>query len=167
MPKFYAGIGSRQTPPDICDFMTDIAAELEKFDWTLRSGHAGGADLAFENGATKQAEIMLPWSGFNGARVDNIRFYAPNNPRSLEIAAQFHPAWDRCSQGAKNMHARNVHQIAGLSLNEPVKFVVCWTPNGSRSGGTGQALRIAEHLRIPIFDLALDDAFERLKAFVA
>ena len=36
-----------------------------------------------------------------------------------------------------------------------------------RGGGTGQALRIAEHHKIPIFDLALPDTPKLLCAHVA
>ena len=32
-------------------------------------------------------------------------------------------------------------------------FVLCWTPYGAAAGGTGQALRIAEHHHIPVFNL--------------
>lgn len=45
-------------------------------------------------------------------------------------------------------------------------MVICWTKEGKRGGGTGQALRIAQHFYIPIFDLALPDAGEKLCAFV-
>ena len=68
------------------------------------------------------------------------------------MAAEFHPNWSACKQGARRLHARNCHQILGLDLKTPVDFVVCYTPNANRSGGTGQALRIAERLNIPIFD---------------
>ena len=47
----YAGIGSRQTPQHIQDTIRTIAAELGARGWLLRSGHAEGADIAFEMGA--------------------------------------------------------------------------------------------------------------------
>ena len=46
----YAGIGSRQTPPNVQNIMRQVAKELEKKGYKLRSGHAKGADLAFEQG---------------------------------------------------------------------------------------------------------------------
>jgi predicted Rossmann fold nucleotide-binding protein DprA/Smf involved in DNA uptake len=48
--KYYAGIGSRETPKEICNKMTEIASLLEKQDFVLRSGGANGADSAFEKG---------------------------------------------------------------------------------------------------------------------
>jgi predicted Rossmann fold nucleotide-binding protein DprA/Smf involved in DNA uptake len=43
--KFYAGIGSRETPPDILEWMTSLAANLETMNYVLRSGGAQGADV--------------------------------------------------------------------------------------------------------------------------
>ena len=37
--------------------------------------------------------------------------------------------------------------------NPPSNFVVCYTPDGKASGGTGQAIRIAEYYNIPIYNL--------------
>jgi hypothetical protein len=49
--KYYAGIGSRETPSDVCSQMTELAKQLDAENWILRSGGAKGADSAFENGA--------------------------------------------------------------------------------------------------------------------
>ena len=50
---------------------------------------------------------------------------------------------------------RNACQILGMDGETPVSMVICWTPKGLRTGGTGQALRIAEAFNIPIFDLGI------------
>jgi hypothetical protein len=44
--------------------MTSIAEKLYKDEWTLRSGHAQGADRAFELGAKEKSIIYLPWQTF-------------------------------------------------------------------------------------------------------
>jgi hypothetical protein len=41
--KYYAGIGSRETPKDILDLISKIAIKLESLGYTLRSGGADGA----------------------------------------------------------------------------------------------------------------------------
>lgn len=162
MPKtlYYAGIGSRETPQEYMELMYEIALQMAP-TWTLRSGAAAGADTAFYQGAKNAkgpTEIFLPWEGFNGFTASDEGFYVPEySTELLNIAAQFHPAWGSCSAGVKKMHARNVCQVAGLDLNTKTDLVICWTKNGKRGGGTGQALRIAEHLEIPIFDLAIGD----------
>lgn len=145
---FYTGIGSRTTPEDICSFMTEIAKFLYAQRFILRSGHADGADIAFENGSGNLNEIWVPWPGFNGS-------YSRLIPCSLafKVAEKFHPYWLNCSPAAKKLHARNVHQIAGVDLKTPSKFVVCWTSDGKDSGGTGLAIRIANALKIPVYNL--------------
>lgn len=156
--KIYTGIGSRETPDSILQFMGNIGLTLAKYGWTLRSGHAPGADQAFEAGALMgkgKMEIYLPWGGFENAPKNDSRYLVIENQEAYEVAARFHPAWDRCRQGARKLHTRNVFQVAGADLSTATDFVVCWTKDGKREGGTGQALRIAEYLQIPIFDLAL------------
>lgn len=149
--KYYTGIGSRQTPPRILEEMTKLAREFRERGWTLRSGGAAGADAAFERGAGAK-EIYLPWRGFNG----NSSELWPPSEEAFQRAQRFHPAWYRCSDGAKKLHARNAHQVLGLDLNTPSKVVVCWTLDGNLVGGTAQALRIAEHYGIPVFNLGSD-----------
>lgn len=148
--KYYAGIGSRETPPDICQLFTLIAARMEANGYTLRSGGANGADIAFEKGVNTgtNKEIFLPWKGFNGSPS---LLFSPSKD-AFEMAAIYHPAWNRLSDAALKMMARNCHQVLGLNLNSPVDIVICWTPNGSGSGGTGQAIRIANAYNIPVVD---------------
>lgn len=62
--KYYAGIGSRNTPADILDLMTHLARRLDSRGYTLRSGGADGADAAFERGAMLDtpSEFILCWT---------------------------------------------------------------------------------------------------------
>lgn len=163
--KIYTGIGSRETPDEILLSMYEVAKQMAP-KWTLRSGAAHGADTAFYEGAVAgggQWEIYLPWNGFNGFTMANKGFYLPVlTSEAMGIAQSFHPNWNACSLAAKRMHARNACQIVGLDLNTKTDLVICWTKNGQRGGGTGQALRMAEHLNIPIFDLAIKGAYEAL-----
>lgn len=179
--RAYAGIGSRETPADVRELMTCIARQLGARGWTLRSGAADGADRAFEEGAWDAAmvpygvrgpkpEIYLPWASFNdGSRVMlGKRYYVTEpQPEAFEIAARFHPAWDRLGRGPRALHARNAHQILGPDVTKPVvsRFVICWTKGGAGGGGTGQALRMAKHYGVEVFDLALPSARQRLEAF--
>ena len=166
----YAGVGSRETPDHILKLMEDIAVVLAQRGWVLRSGLAEGADQAFHVGATMangQQENYIPWKRFNGANAQAI--VAPDLPNwedVLGISSHFHPAWDKCSEGAKKLHGRNLYQIVGKNLDLPVDCVVCWTKNGQEIGGTAQAMRIAKHLEIPIFNLFFDDHINKLNDFV-
>lgn len=56
----YTGVGSRETPREVLGQMTEVADELAGLDWTLRSGNAVGADMAFERGApVRLTELSL------------------------------------------------------------------------------------------------------------
>lgn len=152
MEKYYTGIGSRQTPKNICSYMEVLGSYFAKQGYILRSGHAEAADESFENGCDRvggEKEIYLPWKNF---RDSNSKLVVIDK-KAFDIAKKFHPFWHSLKPQTKNLHARNSHQILGINLDTPSEFVLCWTKNGSGSGGTGQALRIANEYNIPIFDL--------------
>jgi hypothetical protein len=139
----YAGIGSRSTPSDILSVMQRLASWLGARQFVLRSGGAVGADSAFALGA----------SGFS-SEIFRPEHVSPDDAAHV-LAASFHPVWPTLGAYVKALHARNGLIVLGSDLASPVSFVVCWTPSGSGSGGTGQALRIARSRSIPIFDLAV------------
>ncbi len=152
--RFYAGIGSRETPPDVLLLMTLTAKMLSAEGFTLRSGGAEGADTAFAQGAT-HAEIF---------KVHLVNRVAPGQDllspidenlwlKAREIAAALHPGWKGLGAYAKDLHTRNSFQILGSDLATPSEFVVCWTPDGKASGGTGQAIRLAVARSIPVYNL--------------
>jgi hypothetical protein len=159
MSKYYTGVGSRNTPEDILELMTRLAIKLEGEGWTLRSGGAKGADTAF---AKRVA-------------LDEVYFASDATKEAMKIAALYHPAWDRCSDYAKKLHGRNAFQVLGKSLDNPSKFLMCWTPDGCVShaertietGGTGTAISIADAHGVKIFNLARDDHRKRVEEFLA
>lgn len=164
----YAGIGSRETPHNILLEMEAIGHHLSELGWTLRSGAADGADSAFERGcdiSNGKKEIYIPWTGFSGRRLGERGICVFQDPMHEKIAAQFHPNWGACSQGARKLHARNVAQVLGEDANTPATLIICWTKGGSGAGGTGQALRMAKHYEIPIYDLGAPDGFDRLNNY--
>ena len=163
----YAGIGSRETPREVLSIFEDVGELLAIKGYTLRSGHAKGADQAFERGCDRvggRKEIYIPWWGFEGSRSDLV----VHDDKAFDIARQFHPNWDVLTDGAKKLQARNSHQILGYSLNDPVDFVICYTRNGLGRGGTGQAIRIAKHLGILVIDVGKfkDMHAEMLKSII-
>ena len=155
MPRFYAGIGARATPPEILSLMTRAAFALTKRGYVLRSGHAIGADSAFERGAGRDAQIFLPAAGWRGS----ASAFHPDTfgdelwGRARTIAAAHHPAFAGLSGFVQALHTRNVIQVLGATLDSPAEFVMCWTADGEASGGTGQAMRIAATHGVPVFNL--------------
>lgn len=152
--EYYAGIGSRDTPPDVMVKEREIGRLMADRGMILRSGHAEGSDQAFEEGCDASTrsfakEIFLPWAGFEGSKS---KFTGPTR-EAMELGRKYHPAWDKLKQGAQKLHGRNSHQMLGEFLNSPVRSVVCWTKGGELSGGTSQALRIAADYGIPVINL--------------
>lgn len=168
MKKYYAGIGSRETPLDYQLMMTALATLLESHDWILRSGGAQGADTAFETGVKNpdNKEVYLPWVGFS----NRVSQFSRPTKEAFKVAANHHKAWLRLSLGAQKLMARNSHQILGYDLQSPSNLVLCWTKDGCEShesrlrdtGGTGQAISIASLRGIPVFNLCNDNALQRL-----
>lgn len=155
----YTGIGSRETPSDIKEKMTSLARYMASWGHTLRSGGAPGADRAFELGCIDKngkMEIYLPYRGFRGN--ESLLFGSTKEARLL--TSKFHPNWPNLGCTGRDFMARNAYQVLGLDLKTPTDFIVCWTPEGKVVGGTGQALRMADHYRIPVFNfgsMSLDE----------
>ena len=144
MGEFYAGIGSRSTPPDLLRIMATVSRSLNKEGLTLRSGGAQGADSAFEEGAGVQKEVYLPWQGFNSryaeVKAKNGYLLASSQPgwkEALDTVNSYHPSPENLSPPGRLLMARNAMQILGKDLKTPSRFVVCWTSGGKERGGRG------------------------------
>ena len=162
----YAGIGSRQTPKEILDQMTEVAKELESKGYTLNTGKTfggkeEGADQAFSKGTTKK------------------NLFAPEEAgdREMKIAEEIHPNWEALiakGSGGPKLMARNTNQVFGENLNTPVDFVLFYAneTGGIRpEGGTGQAVEMARRKGIPTINMMdanwrqqLDDVLSRKTA---
>ena len=158
---YFAGVGSRETPIELKPIIESIVEILNKKGWILRSGGANGADIMFEFLAERK-EIYLPWKGFN----NNPSIMFGYTKEAENIARKFHPKFDKLSKGAQACMARNSYQILGSNLDAPVKCVICYTPTGKATGGTGQAIRIAKAYNIPIFNLKNIGVYEELMQFI-
>jgi len=151
--NYYAGIGSRNTPSNIQSIMREVASKLETIGYVLRSGGAIGADSAFESG------IINP----NNKEI----YYAKDATiQAIELAKQFHPAWNKCSPYVQQLHGRNSMILLGNELDKPVNFVICYTEDGKDSGGTGLGIRIANHYKIPVFNLHDVNTINRLNIYL-
>ena len=87
---------------------------------------------------------------------------------SWEELESVHPTWYRCGAAARAWHAKRANAM------EESQFLVIWTPNGEesaedttlRTGGLGQAIRLASQRGMPIFNLSNEDALTRIGEFV-
>jgi len=150
---YYAGIGARATPQLNLIEMTIASAALEADKFILRSGGAKGADSAFERGVKDHMKDI---------------FTAEDCSFAAEIYAEkYHPNWTACSPYVRRLMGRNAHVLFGEMLDTPVEFVLCWTPQGKITGGTGHTLRMAMEARIPIYNFGSDgwEAFTKERNF--
>lgn len=127
---FYTGIGSRETPENICRLMKDVAAVAAARGYTGRSGGADGADNAFEEGFLAIAphlseenlaefDVYVPWTRFNGRygpkhRRHNIILPGANEWDAEQIMKTVHPIYakgGKLTGGALALHTRNVYQV--------------------------------------------------------
>lgn len=118
--------------------MTRISGLLTKVGYVLRSGGATGADTAFELGSA-------------GAIVFTADDPIPQ--WAFDTVDKYHPVANELTYYERRLHARNAMILLGAAGCTPVEFVVCWTPGGKVTGGTGQALRIAKDLGIRVYNL--------------
>lgn len=147
----YAGIGSRETPQNILELMHDYGIYLANQKYILRSGGAKGADRAFEAGCDAAQGLK---------EIYTTKSFIPQV--AFDIAKEFHPAWQMCDAYARKLHARNSMIILGHLCNDPVDFVVCYSPGGFKKGGTSQGMRIAKKYNIPIYNLFEQEVYEKL-----
>jgi hypothetical protein len=180
MNKIYTGIGSREVPENVFEAMSTEAYHLAGKGYTLRSGGAKGSDSAFQwghecyysdiNAVITNQEIYIPWVNF---KMEEYLSTSSNiipqhlNTACMEIAASVHPHWDKCSAGAKKLHARNVCQILGDGLFIPSDFVLFYAKevNGIVQGGTATAVNIARKFNVPTINMFYPDWSDKLEEF--
>ena len=152
----YAGVGARKTPDQVLRGMRDIATNLAGRGWHLRTGGAKGTDDAFARAVpAERRTVFIPWRGYNGWSQSEGRALTAGELQALRSAAEpHHPAWRSCAPSVRDLHARNVAILLGADMREPVNAMVCWTENERVQGGTGMAIRLARHYRIPVLNLA-------------
>lgn len=166
---YYAGIGSREIPIDIAELIEIIAIKLAQRGYILRSGGSPGADDAFEKvgiNGRGEMEIYLPFKNFRNKK--GVAYIpAPeldNYLLAAEFAKKYCDNYDQLDRETKKLIIRDTYQVLGLDLQTRSHFVICWTPDAclnhsqrcERTGGTGQAISIASHYGIPVFNLKND-----------
>lgn len=154
-----ACFGSRETPQSVLALMERLGKAITSLGGYVSSGHAQGADLAFEMGGCqgnpRRVIVSLPWPTYNknipihdDAKVC-VLTEQPFKDEFLSEAAKYHGAWDRCSQGAKLLHARNMLIVDGAFMG--IGYLNHKKPGG---GGSGQAYRVLTETNRPVSDLA-------------
>lgn len=180
---FYTGIGSRETPKEICALQRRLGFILGLCGYSLQSGGCPeGSDYAFLQGALRakrfhhrHLRIYLSWNGMANLHHDPDKGLHDANRftthgEAQDIAQTLHPAWERCGRGAKAHHTRNVFQILSHTLEDPTAFVLCYAPPqgslGHVKGGTATAVKLALERNIPVYNLYHADVLNRCTQLV-
>lgn len=158
----YAGIGSRETPPEILEQMTKAAKYLEDQGYTLRSGAAEGADTAFEKGVTGKKQIFKGFDKTGEKEIKIAHEIHPNLKGAMESSKKKAIAagkdGEKSAWAVQNLMARNTNQIFGAKLDTPVDFVLFYAKESKNplrpEGGTGQAVEMARRKGIPTINMA-------------
>jgi hypothetical protein len=178
----YAGIGSRQTPQEVLDKMTEVAKYLDNLGYTLQTGFTfknketnldeEGADKAFSDGS-KNKILFGPYGIRKTVKgiVSADTYNEAVTEKSSAIVKEVHPAPDRLSPGAIKLMARNTNQIFGKDLSSTVDFVLFYAKETSNplrpAGGTGQAVEMARRKGIPTINMADTNWRDQLKTALA
>lgn len=179
MTLIVTGIGSRDIDQGASEFLVRLGAKLAGKGCFLRSGGAEGADISFELGWTMagkedQMEIYLPWKGFGKAKDDAShpvpeRDYKDVYDEAWEIAEMIHPAWERMNIWGQKLHARNVFQVLGPTLDKRSDVLICIAKpdgRGGVTGGTATAWKLAKDSHVPCFNLWHIEERDKLGRFL-
>ena len=123
----------------------------EQLCCTIKTGGAYGIDqAAMEGTAPGKLTVCLPWASYNSAIVPAHAIHLVYDKEIHTVwkdsVFQYHPAPLRLSGGAVALHARNYGIIEGCDL-------VVAMPNETGGGGTGQGIRVAKGLGIPVIQI--------------
>lgn len=125
----------------------------------------------YESLVNQYLKVYLPGYFFNGrsskhpGMIDATKL--PMHEQAKQLAKEVHPAFKVPKEKRRpmkpyvlNLHARNGHQALGEDLSTPVRSVLCFTGDGAKgsrisvkTGGTGQALRLADRFNIPVLNI--------------
>jgi hypothetical protein len=173
--NIYTGIGSRDITYQEAQDIKEISSKLSNAGWTVYSGNAQGADIAFQLGSQGKYVTWLPFPGFNYQRFkpEYNKMVCDLSEEAKKSVSKYHPAPDKLKSGHQLMMARNYHQVMGCPQKSlaPSKLVICCaTPQGNTCrGGTSQAVRVAidkgipwVNIRLPNWRSELNEVLEKI-----
>jgi hypothetical protein len=147
-----------------------LAQFLVSRGFTVRTAGGKDGEDAFEKGAGEKLEVHIPWKNFDGRQSA----FCKTSDEAKNVVRQFSPSFESLSKGVQTIIASKAHVVLGKELNTPILFLVVWSLDGAetkkectaKTGFVSTPIKIAESLKIPVFNLKRDDALERIKACI-
>jgi len=158
--KYATCVGSRNISSDEELIAIEVGKKLAEKGYTIRSGNAGGADIAFQQGAIHygkdMTEVFLPWNGFNKPYIGNA--YTPSDEYLAYAVGQLEQSvmpWVRnTKQAVQKLHGRNYYQVYGMDNQvSDVCFYISDEDNGNVQGGTRTAVELCRINNVPCYNL--------------
>ena len=166
----YAATGNKDMPESFKPMIQRIGRNLQEAGLILRTGGMEGLEDVIEKSATK-LEVHLPFKDFDGKQSK----FTYTSDFVKGIAKMFHTSFDTLKPVVQTFLAKNVRLVLGKDGKSPALFLVVWTEDGAettaektfKTGNSGNAIEIANAIKIPVFNLARPDAEQRIYEFVA
>lgn len=160
-----AGIGTRDLHDDDRALLESWGILFAKRGIDLRTGNATGSDHALAEGIRRgggHPTLLLPWAGYNEDQIhsDDIVEVPSLTSTEMELCIAAHPKWHVLKQGARKMMMRNVAILRGVSA------VYALPSDNIGGGGTGQGMRAAKLMGLPVFDLTTESGWNAGKAWL-
>ncbi|ARV76951.1 hypothetical protein PHABIO_320 [Pseudomonas phage Phabio] len=184
MSRWVAIVGSRNTPEPILELMIRLGRTYTDMGIGDSSGDAFDSDRAGWYGAKQSKEFDITGcriflnKGFrNGQSISNFpgfidtRYNCPKKDMAEAMALKARGTFAGLNAWGIELHTRNVYQIFGLNLDEPVEACIFYAEpkrNDTVSGGTNTAYQLAKEGKIPVIkNLYLEEDREWAKQFLA
>ncbi len=156
-------------PDAILPLLLEIQALINARKLGVRLCLNNELEKSFKAGCDK-IELYAAWKGFN--EIDT-KFYF-NTESSKMLANKFFPAHDKVPDVVKSILARNARMVFGDKLTSPILALITWTQDGAeRSIETGRntgrpahLIKMADYLKIPVFNLLNEESVARLKSYL-
>jgi hypothetical protein len=156
VPLAVALIGPRKITIEHGEHLSSLGRKLEDDypDITARSGGAPGSDQAWMR-TRSQGEIYLPWPSFEiGKHPQSLMSLPEPSARALAWARWTHA---HASNAVQRLMARNWHIMLGPQLSTPVRYVLYANDGSPLSGGTKNAVAIAQLHGIDVYPISLEN----------
>lgn len=150
-------IGTRVPSATQIQAATDIAKWLSSRTAVfVKTGGAFGIDqIAMENVIEQKLMLYLPWNKYNKEIVKAVTVIdsdPKNHSDWMDSVEKFHPNAAALSPGSRLLQARNYGVVENT-------IAVCAFPKSRTDlGGTGQGMRIAKEMNIPVFSIFSHDS---------
>lgn len=133
----YAGVGPRTSPEWVLAVMRRLGRYMAQQDYTLSSGHAKGADLAFEYGCdlVNGPKRIFPPDPLKGHPLQRILWH---------LASYANPRFQYLGEYKQYPLLRNPLILFGNDLSHPVALAITWMPGepSTWTGGTANTMRL-------------------------